>query len=113
MDRAYLDATSEAAQKSRSTARDRRAIRVAERTAEEEAAGASLLRFSVVVTATVLDPEQLPLASTTVEGLAAAPRLRLRVAVGNQAAAFAAGLPLGLVLPKHLMLTPELRDQLL
>lgn len=113
VDRAYLDATSEAAQKSRSTARDRRAIRVAERTAEEEAAGASLLRFSVVVTATVLDPEQLPLASTTVEGLAAAPRLRLRVAVGNQAAAFAAGLPLGLVLPKHLMLTPELRDQLL
>lgn len=113
VDRAYLDATSQAAQRSRATARDRRAIRVAERTAEEEAAGASLLRFAVVVTATVLDPAHLPLASATVEGLAAAPRLRLRAAVGNQAAAFAAGLPLGLVLPRHLVLAPELRDQMM
>lgn len=113
VDRAYRDATSEAAQRGRATARDLRAIRVAERTAAEEASGAGLLRFGVIVTATVLDPALMPLAQTTIEGLAAAPRLRLRLAYGNQAAAFAAGLPLGLVLPKHLVLSSELRDQLL
>jgi hypothetical protein len=113
VDRAYRDATSEASQRGRATARQLRAIRVAERTAAEEAGGAGLLRFGVIVTATVLDPALMPLAQTTVEGLAAAPRLKLRLAYGNQAAAFATGLPLGLVLPKHLVLSSELRDQLL
>ena len=112
VDRAYLDAMSEANQ-GRATARDLRAVRVAARTAEEEASGASLLRFGVIVTATVLEREQLDMAATTVEGLAAAPRLRMRVAQGNQAAAFAAGLPLGLVLPKHLIIGADLRDQLM
>ncbi len=113
VDQAYRDASTEASQKGRASAREMRAVRVAERTAAEEAAGAGLLRFGVVVTATVLDPELLPLARNTVESLAAAPRLKLRIAFGNQAAAFVAGLPLGLVLPKHLALTSDVRDQLL
>lgn len=113
VDRAWRDATSEAAQRGRATARNQRAIRVAERTASEEASGAGLLRFGVIVTATILDHSLMPLAQTTIEGLAAAPRLRMRVAYGNQAAAFAAGLPLGLVLSKHLVLSSELRDQML
>lgn len=113
VDRAYLDATSEATQKSRPTARDKRAVVLAQRTADDEAAGAALIRFSVIVTATVLDPKQLDLATVTVETLAAGPRLRMRPVVGNQAVAFAAGLPLGLVLPKHTILTADLRDQMI
>jgi len=113
VDRAYLDATTEASQKARPTARDKRAIALAEKTAQDEAAGAALVRFSVVVTATVLDVKQLDMATVTVETLAAGPRLLMRPVVGNQAAAFAAGLPLGLVLPKHTILTADLRDQML
>jgi hypothetical protein len=113
VDRAIKDANSEANQKKQTSERDLHAIRLARRTAEEEAQGAALVRFAVVITATVLDPAHLPLASTTVQSLAARPRLHVRVSEGNQAVAFLAGLPLGLVLPKHMALSPDLRDFLL
>jgi hypothetical protein len=91
-------------------ARDRASLQAATRAAEEEARGAGLVRFGMIATATVTDPEHLPLAAKTVQALAAPARLRLRPALNNQAAAFAAGLPLGLVLSQHLTLPPNLRD---
>ena len=44
--------------------------------------------------------------------LSATARLRLRVVHGSQDSAFAAALPLGLVLPKHLRIPTEVREQL-
>lgn len=97
-------------QRQRMRARDRAALASATKAAEEEARGAGLVRFGMIVTATVTDPEHLPMAAQTVQALAAPARLRLRPALHNQAAAFAAGLPLGLVLPKHTALPDGLRD---
>ncbi|HEX2808725.1 MAG TPA: hypothetical protein VHN80_21390 [Kineosporiaceae bacterium] len=56
----------------------------------------------VLVTATVADPARLPSARQAVQD-ALDPPLRpwLRAAYGSQAAAFGAGLPLGVVLPQH------------
>ncbi|MFW5421088.1 hypothetical protein J0910_31230 [Nocardiopsis sp. CNT-189] len=92
-------------------ARDMVATRQAQATANEEATGAALVNFGVLVTATVTDPARLPDAKAAVDNLAATARLRLRTAYGSQDAAFAAGLPLGLVLPRHLRVPAELRDQ--
>lgn len=93
--------------------RDVLATRQAQATADEEATGASLLNFSMVVTASVIGgPEKLPDVRAALDSLSATARLRLRPAEGNQDAAFAAGLPLGLVLPKHLHLPSDLRERL-
>src|SRR5690606_29278588 len=92
-------------------ARDMVATRQAQATANEEATGAALVNFGMLVTATVTDPARLPDAKAAVDNLAATARLRLRPAYGSQDAAFAAGLPLGLVLPRHLRVPAELRDQ--
>ncbi|GAB3205327.1 hypothetical protein SAMN02745673_00930 [Marinactinospora thermotolerans DSM 45154] len=95
----------------RPAARDLVATRQAQATANEEAIGAALINFGIVVTATVTDPARLPEAKAAVDNLAATARLRLRPAYGSQDAAFAASLPLGLVLPRHLRVPAELRDQ--
>ncbi|WP_017558031.1 SCO6880 family protein [Nocardiopsis baichengensis] len=95
----------------KAVARDVVATRQAQATANEEATGAALLNFGMVVTATVTDPARLDDAKAAVDNLAATARLRLRPAYGSQDAAFAAGLPLGLVLPRHLRVPAELRDQ--
>lgn len=105
-------ATFTASQRRRATARAKGDLRAAEKQAEEEALGAGLVRFGIVVTATVLDREALPLAAKTVHALAAPARLRMREALGNEDVAFASGLPLGLVLPHHMFLPPALRDAL-
>lgn len=78
-------------------------IAAARKTAQEEALGAALVRFGMIVTATVSDPAGLPLARQTVESLSATARLHLRPAYGNQDVAFLAGLPLGVILPKMTM----------
>lgn len=73
-------------------------------TAREEAKGAGLVNFGMLVTATVTDPAQLRTASTTIENLAASARLFLRPVYGSQDAAFVAALPLGLVLSDYMLL---------
>ena len=60
------------------------------------------MNFAVLVTATVTDPDRAPQARAAVDTLSATARLRLRPVYGGQAAAFAAALPIGLILPKHL-----------
>ena len=94
------------------TARNITAARSAMATAAEEASGAGLVQFGMLVTATVMDTAEKADARAAIDNLSAAARLRLRLVHGSQDSAFAAALPLGLVLPKHLQVPSELREQL-
>lgn len=95
----------------RPTARALVDARAAQATAAEEAKGAGLVNFGMVVTATVLSARDLEDAVAVVEGnLGPSARLLLRRAYGSQDSAFAASLPLGLVLPKHLRVPEEIRE---
>ena len=94
------------------SARDVLATRQAQATANEEASGAALVNFGAVVTATVTEPSRLASAKAAVDNLSATARLRLRPAYGSQDAAFLTALPLGLVLPRHVRVPTELREQL-
>lgn len=88
-------------------------LRHAEQAAHEEAfLGAGLVNFSVYVTATVTDPDRLELARLAVEQAAPAARLALRVAAGAQADTFAATLPVGIVLSRHVRVPAVLRGAL-
>lgn len=77
------------------TARERKDRLLAHGAAEEEAAGAGLVQFSLFVTTTVEDPADLPAAKAEVEHAAGASRIKLRLCHYGQAAAFATGLPTG------------------
>lgn len=71
----------------------------ARRTSQEEASGAGIVDFGMVVTATVSGErphEELEVASAVIENLAGSSRLLVRPAYGAQDSAFALGLPLGL-----------------
>lgn len=94
------------------SARDVLAVRAAAATASEEASGAGLVNFGLLVTATVMDPRAERDVRAAVDALAAASRLRLRPVYGSQDSAFAAALPLGLILSKHLKVPAELKDKL-
>ncbi|WP_194908322.1 SCO6880 family protein [Quadrisphaera sp. INWT6] len=100
----------------RPSARAQSDQRAAEQAAREEARGAGLVNFALLVTATVLDTdaspasERLPQARAAVETLAATARVALRPVYGNQDTAFAAALPAGLVLPRHLRVPTEIRE---
>lgn len=87
-------------QKGRPTARDAADVAAARATAAEEAAGAGLVLFSLLYTATVASLDDLDLAEDTIRDQSEATRLRLRPVYGGQAAAFAAGLPVGVVLSR-------------
>lgn len=97
---------------SKPSARAVLATRSAAATAQEEASGAGLVNFGMLVTATVLDDDRLAEAKAAIDNLAATARLRLRPVYGAQASAFAAALPLGLILPKHLKVPASMRDRL-
>lgn len=94
------------------TARDLQALRYAARNATEEASGAGLINFGMLVSATVMNPQQAAQLRATVDSLGATARLRLRIVHGAQDSAFAAALPLGLVLPRHLRVPAELQEHL-
>jgi hypothetical protein len=95
---------------SRLAARDAVQIAAAEQSAREEARGAGVVRFAMIVTTTVGGPDQLPAAAAAIDTLAPPARVQLRVAYGSQAAAFSAGLPIGIVLPYHVRLPQSVRD---
>jgi hypothetical protein len=84
----------------------------AQQAAREEAAGAGLTRFALLVTATVDDVEHLARAADTVDQLARASRIRLRRAYGSQSAAFATCLGVGIVPAAHVLVPDALRDAL-
>ncbi|MDA8438495.1 MAG: hypothetical protein M0Z51_06495 [Propionibacterium sp.] len=97
---------------SKPAARDVLAVRAAAATASEEASGAGLVNFGLLVTATVLTRDREPDARAAIDNLAATARLRLRPVYGSQDSAFAAALPLGLILSKHLRVPAEMRGKL-
>lgn len=80
-------------------ARDVRDEQLAARAAAQEAAGASLVWFSAVVTTTVTDPADLDAAKAEVVQAAGSAKTKLRLARHGQAAAFAVGLPCGIYPP--------------
>jgi hypothetical protein len=95
------DARFNATKKPRPSARDLADIDAAEQAAQEEAAGAGVVRFTLLVTATVNSVDELDEADRLVASRAAEARMVLRPMYGAQAAAFSAGLPAGVVLPVH------------
>ena len=96
----------------RPSARNMAEARAAERSAAEEARGAGLVNFGMVVTGTVMSAEQLPDMIAAIDNLGATARILLRPVYGSQDSAFAAALPLGLVLPMHLSVPAGIRESL-
>ncbi|MFJ4633959.1 SCO6880 family protein [Streptomyces sp. NPDC088847] len=84
----------------------------AEQTAAEEASGAGLIEFSLMLTVTVDSKDQLADASMIVRNLQAAARLSFRPADRMQAAAFACTLPAGILPWQHVMIPHELQEAL-
>lgn len=70
---------------------------------DEQVRGAGLLRYSILVTVTTVD--DIPTAAAITESLSARARLKLRRAYGQQDAAFAASLGVGVLLPDHSTMT--------
>lgn len=87
-------------------------VAATEATAREEARGAGLVNFGMLVTATIERGKDRADVEAAIDNLAATARLRLRPVYGSQDSAFAAALPLGLVLPKHLRVPAEIREAL-
>jgi hypothetical protein len=83
------------------TARDSVDVLAAHQAAAEEAQGAGIVRFTLLVTATVLDPAELDDAETVIDSLADEAKVVLRKCYASQAASFAGGLPVGLMLNHH------------
>ncbi len=108
-----------AASATRPTARVMLEQGAAELTAEEEARGAGLVGFGMLVTATVAEADLLDdpraavdAARAAIDNLAATARSQLRPVYGSQDSAFAAALPLGIVLDAHLTMPREFREAL-
>ncbi|MEV6416353.1 SCO6880 family protein [Kribbella sp. NPDC051718] len=97
---------------SRPSARSMTEARAADRTAMEEARGAGLVNFGLVVTGTVMTAEQIPDMVAAIDNLGATARVLLRPAYGSQDSAFVAALPLGVVLQSHLSVPAGLRESL-
>lgn len=110
VERDRKDALFRAQQTRIAQARDSVELRAADQSAREEATGAGLIRFGLLLTATVLDEDAVPLAGAAVDNLAATARIRLRRMYGAQSAAFAAALPLGVNLGDHLRVPQSVRN---
>lgn len=98
-----------ASQRNRPTARQQQRYAQAVRTAEEEALGAGLVRFGMIVTVSCAEESELPRLDQAIPSMAAQGRLRIREALGNQAVYFQAALPLGVVLPEHTIIPDQVR----
>lgn len=95
----------------RPSARAAASQRAAQATANEEASGAGLVNFGMLLTATVESPRHAAAAVSAVDSLSPTARARLRRVFGSQDSAFAACLPLGLPLEKFLQVPAALRNQ--
>ncbi|PPI47054.1 SCO6880 family protein [Rathayibacter tritici] len=89
-------------------ARSDHAYEAAQRTADEEASGAGLVNFGMIVTSSVMNAADLNDADAAIATLGARSRIALRPAYGAQDSAFAAGLPLGIIPSKHVKVPTEL-----
>jgi hypothetical protein len=87
-------------------------VRAAVQAAGEEATGAGVTNFSLLVTVTEDGESALRQASETVTRAARQAQIRLRPVHGGQAAAFATGLGVGLVPADHSVIPPSVRENL-
>jgi hypothetical protein len=87
-------------------------MRAAEQTAAEEAAGAGLVEFSLVLTVTVDREDELADTNAAVRNLQASSRLSMRPADRMQAAAFSLSLPTGILPWEYTLIPRELREAL-
>lgn len=99
VDQAVRTATTRAGQQRGAGEHENLAKDRARQLAREQAQGASIVRVSMIVTATVLERSQLPAAVRSIEQAASGSRIGLRRMYAAQAAGFAAGLGVGIVLP--------------
>jgi hypothetical protein len=76
----------------------------ADMTAREQERGAGLVDFAILLTATVdaNDPDAKQIAEAAIDNLSSTARITLRKLYGSQDSAFAACLPLGVLLPDYL-----------
>jgi hypothetical protein len=93
-------------------AHDSAEVRAAVQAAHEEATGAGVTNFAMLVTVTEENEVQLRQAGETVTRAARQAQIRLRPVYGAQAAAFAAGLGVGVVPADHSLVPPSVRDNL-
>jgi hypothetical protein len=96
----------------RASARTKADLRAAELTESEEARGASLVSFGMLLTATVLAGEDLEEARHAMTQMAPTARIAVRPVWGSQDSAFTAALPVGLHLPSHLLIPAGIRNSL-
>ncbi|MFF2025438.1 SCO6880 family protein [Streptomyces sp. NPDC058171] len=87
-------------------------IRAAEQTAAEEASGAGLVEFSLMVTVTVDAEDDPQEAAITVRNLQAASRIQMRPADRMQASAFTCTLPVGILPWEHTLVPYQIREAL-
>jgi len=92
------------------SARDKREVQSAHATAAEEARGAALISFGMLVTASVLEQDGLAAAVAAVENVGPTARINLRAVAHSQDSAFAAALPLGVWLPEYHRLPTVIKD---
>jgi len=85
----------------RQNARQTRAQAAAHRAAEEEAEGAAMVPFGMLVTATTTSAERMSDLDFAIETISAASRIQLRPTYGVQDSAFATALPLGIIPSRH------------
>ncbi len=101
VDNDYKDAIVAATRKGVVAAKAGVELEATERARNEEARGAGVVRFCILMTATVTDDTELRRTDALMRNLTATARLRVRRCYGYQAAAFAAGLGVGVLLPDH------------
>lgn len=87
-------------------------IEAAEQTAAEEASGAGLIEFSMVVTLTVDSVAEVRDAEVTMRNLLGATRIAMRPADRMQAAAFTCALPVGILPWEQTILPRDLQEAL-
>lgn len=87
-------------------------IEAAEQTATEEASGAGLVEFSMVVTLTVDSAADIPDANVAMRNLLGATRIAMRPADRMQAAAFSCALPVGILPWEQTLLPQEFQEAL-
>jgi len=94
------------------SARNVVSVQAAEQAAREEARGAGVIRFGMLVTATAIgaDRDRMRQVESVVDSLGTSSRIMLRRVWGSQSAAFLAALPLGLVIPSHLKVPASVRE---
>lgn len=96
--------------KKRMTATAALRMQATDQSRQEVASGAVMVRFSVLMTATVANPDQLEQAVSTMEVAAGTVPLYVRRCYGTQAAAFATTLPAGFIPWEHTVVPNMVRE---